>query len=277
MHHRHTGASPGKGNPASIPYGPRTGLPMIKWTLPITPRLNPVQDLSGHASHGILGFGILPVFLRLGPMMHIPYGPQVGFVRAWAGSLGYKINFEQGPAGQAETYQSHLDHGMGSIGQSGLKFHRLPRLGWDRADWACPLKSLPGFGQGRHLAWCQKEFFCSSRGLRIPAIHDVWPDISHFDSNLMILPIVATWHIMLPAPNLRIRWIGVPWIHLCQYPKNANFLLILWSCIANILNILFCTLRSIKGWAKIRLHNSYYPPLIFPAFFLIFCALYLLL
>ncbi len=25
------------------------------------------------------------------------------------------------------------------------------------------------------------------------------------------------------------------WIHLCQYPKNANFWLILWSCIASIL------------------------------------------
>ncbi len=61
------------------------------------------------------------------------------------------------------------------------------------------------------------------RTLRILAIHDVWPDISHFDPNLRILPIV------------RIRWIGVPWIHLCQYPKNANFWLILWSCIASIL------------------------------------------
>ncbi len=28
-HHGHTGASPGKGNPASIPYGPRTGIPVI--------------------------------------------------------------------------------------------------------------------------------------------------------------------------------------------------------------------------------------------------------
>ncbi len=32
---------------------------------------------------------------------------------------------------------------------------------------------------------------CLNLPLRILAIHDVWPDISHFDSNLRILPIVG--------------------------------------------------------------------------------------
>ena len=53
-HHGHTGASPGKGNPGSIPYGPRTGLPVVypyqgQMDLAHQPRLNPVRGPYGHA------------------------------------------------------------------------------------------------------------------------------------------------------------------------------------------------------------------------------------
>ena len=86
---------------------------------------------------------------------------------------------------------------------------------------------------------------------------DVWPNISHVDSNLTLIHDykknykftgggvrTESWHILKDW----IRWIGVPWIHLCQYPQNANFWLILGSSIASILKakrVLYSQIREI--------------------------------
>ena len=123
---------PGKGNPASIPYGPRTGLPMFthskgKWTLPIRPRLNPVQAC--------------PWFTRTDlaqavPWMpfQIPAGPPCGIC---TGNQG---------ASRACPYGVRSNPGAHPV-----KSSDRPRTGFDRALWACPVKSRTGPSRVRYL------------------------------------------------------------------------------------------------------------------------------
>ena len=64
-----------------------------------------------------------------------------------------------------------------------------------------------------------------SKTLRIPAIHDVRPDMTHFKSKARPL-------IMSMACNVILIW-----LHKCQNPQNVTFLLISGPSIAGILNL----------------------------------------
>ncbi len=65
------------------------------------------------------------------------------------------------------------------------------------------------------LLW-QPTFIYMATALRIPAIHNVRTDMTHFKSNARLL-------IMSMACNV-ICYIGLSWTNIWKYPKNAIFL-----------------------------------------------------